>query len=196
MSSYSEDSILQGLRSGGPRRPTYEKELYKSFFYFIKDVQIKYGLAEEDAASAYSDTIIVIINNIVCGKFEGRSSLKTYTYQIFHNKCVDLLRKATTNKGRLDNTLPLDSLVTELPDETKTAIQKLIANDERRQVMDKLNEIGDKCRELLLLFEDGYSDRAIAELMNYQSSDVVKTTRLRCLIKLKSKLTWKLHQNE
>ena len=65
MSSFSEDSILQGLRSGGPHRPTYEKELYKSFFYFIKEAQVKYGLIEEDAASAYSDTIIVIIHNII-----------------------------------------------------------------------------------------------------------------------------------
>jgi len=196
MSSLSEDSILQGLRSGGPHRPTYEKELYKSFFYFIKEAQIKSGLIEEDAASAYSDTIIIVINNIVCGKFEGRSSLKTYAYKIFHNKCVDLLRKATTNRGRVDNTLSLDSLVYELPDSAKTAIQKLIAKDERQQVTEKLNEIGDKCRELLLLFEDGYSDKEIAELMNYQSSAVVKTSRLRCLIKLKLKLTWKLHQNE
>jgi RNA polymerase sigma factor (sigma-70 family) len=195
MSSFSEDSILQGLRSGGAQRPTYEKELYKSFFYFIKEAHIKYGLIEEDAASAYSDTIIVIINNIAWGKFEGRSSLKTYTYQIFHNKCVDLLRKTTTNRGRVDNTLPLDSLVYELPDNAKTAIQKLIAKDERQQVMEKLNEIGEKCRELLLLFEDGYSDKEIAGLMNYQSPEVVKTTRLRCLIKLKLKLIWKLHQN-
>jgi RNA polymerase sigma-70 factor (ECF subfamily) len=195
MGSFSEDSILQGLRSGGAHRPTYEKELYKSFFYYIKEAQVKYGLIEEDAASAYSDTIIIIIHNIVCGKFEGRSSLKTYSYKIFHNKCVDLLRKATTKRGKLDNTLPLDSLANELPDNAKTAIQKLIAKDERQLVMEKLNEIGDKCRELLLLFEDGYSDKEIAGLMNYQSTAVVKTTRLRCLIKLKLKLTWKLHQN-
>jgi RNA polymerase sigma factor (sigma-70 family) len=194
MSSLSEDSILQGIISGGPHRSTYEKELYKSFFYFIREAQTKYGLTEEDAASAYSDTIIVIIHNIVCGKFEGRSSLKTYIYKIFHNKCVDILRKATTNRARVDDTLPLDSLVYELPDDAKNAIQKLIAKDERQQVMEKLNEIGDKCRELLLLFEDGYSDKEIAELMNYQSHAVVKTTRLRCLIKLK--LTLKLHQNE
>lgn len=194
MSSLSEGSILQGIISGGPHRSSYEKELYKSFFYFIREAQTKYGLTEEDTASAYSDTIIVIIHNIVCGKFEGRSSLKTYAYKIFHNKCVDVLRKTTTNRARVDDTLPLDSLVYELPDDAKNAIQKLIAKDERQQVMEKLNEIGDKCRELLLLFEDGYSDKEIAELMNYQSQAVVKTTRLRCLIKLK--LTLKLHQNE
>lgn len=194
MSSLSEGSILQGIISGGPHRFTYEKELYKTFLYFIREAQIKLGLAEEDAASAYSDTIIVIIHNIVFGKFEGRSSLKTYAYKIFHNKCVDLLRKTTTNRAQVDDTLPLDSLVYELPDDAKNAVQKLIAKDERQQVMEKLNEIGDKCRELLLLFEDGYSDKEIAELMNYQSHAVVKTIRLRCLIKLK--LTLKLHQNE
>jgi hypothetical protein len=39
------------------------------------------------------------------------------------------------------------------------------------------------------MFEDGYNDKEIAEFMKYQSADVVKTTRLRCLGKLKLKLT-------
>ena len=61
----------------------------------------------------YHDTVIAIINNIASGKFEGRSSLKTYIYQIFSNKCVDLLRKKTTNKAKLADTMPYDSLIYE-----------------------------------------------------------------------------------
>ncbi len=72
------------------------------------------------------------MHNVISGKFEGRSSLKTYTYQIFSNKCVDLLRKKTTNKGKLEDTVPYDSLAYELPDETRSIIQKLIAKDEKQ----------------------------------------------------------------
>jgi RNA polymerase sigma factor (sigma-70 family) len=187
MNSFSENSILQGLQSGEFSRRNSERDLYKAFFYLIREADKKYGIPEEEAASVYTDTILVIIKNVISGKFEGRSSLKTYVYQIFFNKCVDLLRKKTTNKGKIEDTMPYDSLVYELPDETKDIIQKLIAKDEKQQVMEKLNEIGDKCKELLLLFEDGYTDKEIAEHMKYQSADVVKTTRLRCMEKLKSK---------
>jgi RNA polymerase sigma-70 factor (ECF subfamily) len=38
---------------------------------------------------------------------------------------------------------------------------------------------------MLLLWADGYSDKDIAGLMEYKTPDVVKTTRLRCLEKLK-----------
>jgi RNA polymerase sigma factor (sigma-70 family) len=196
MTSFSENLILRGLKSGEPSRRNFEKELYKTFFYLIKEAEKKYGIPDEEAASIYSDTILAVIKNIISGKFEGRSSLKTYIYQIFSNKCVDLLRKKTTNKRRLEDTIPYDSLVYELPDETRNIIQKLIAKDERQQIIEKLEEIGNKCKELLLLFEDGYNDKEIAGYMKYQSADVVKTTRLRCLEKLKLKFTRTQHQNE
>jgi len=185
----TEHMILHGIKAGGASRRNYEQKLYDIFFYLIREAEKKYGIQPEEAASVYSDTILAIIKNIVAEKFEGNSSLKTYCYQIFTNKCVDLLRKRTTNRGKMENTMPYDSLAYELPDETRSIIQKLIAKDERQQILEKLNEIGDKCKELLLMFEDGYNDKEIAEFMKYHSADVVKTTRLRCLEKLKLKIT-------
>ncbi len=185
----TEHMILHGIKAGGASRRNYEQKLYDIFFYLIREAEKKYGIQPEEAASVYSDTILAIIKNIVAEKFEGNSSLKTYCYQIFTNKCVDLLRKRTTNRGKMENTMPYDSLAYELPDETRSIIQKLIAKDERQQILEKLNEIGDKCKELLLMFEDGYNDKEIAEHMKYNTADVVKTTRLRCLEKLKLKIT-------
>jgi len=185
----TEHMILHGIKAGGASRRNYEQKLYDIFFYLIREAEKKYGIQPEEAASVYSDTILAVIKNIVAEKFEGNSSLKTYCYQIFTNKCVDLLRKRTTNRGKMEDTIPYDSLVYELPDETRSIIQKLIAKDERQQILEKLNEIGDKCKELLLMFEDGYNDKEIAEHMKYNTADVVKTTRLRCLEKLKLKIT-------
>jgi len=185
----TEHMILHGIKAGGAFRRNYEQKLYDIFFYLIREAEKKYGIQPEEAASVYSDTILAVIKNIVAEKFEGNSSLKTYCYQIFTNKCVDLLRKRTTNRGKMEDTIPYDSLAYELPDETRSIIQKLIAKDERQQILEKLNEIGDKCKELLLMFEDGYNDKEIAEFMKYHSADVVKTTRLRCLEKLKLKIT-------
>src|SRR5215218_2134214 len=96
-----EIEIITALQTGGSQRRVAEKKLYEHFFYLVKHGSSKYSIDEEEAASAYSDSIISVIENIVTNKFEGRSSLKSYVYQIFFNKCVDLVRKATTNKNRV-----------------------------------------------------------------------------------------------
>ena len=170
---------MKGLRAGGLERRASEKSLYERFFYFIGQGVRKYRLPEEDCASAYSDTIITVIGNIIIHRFEGRSSLKSYTYQIFMNKCVDLVRKRTTNKSTVHDTQVLDPLIMTLPDKARSIVQQITEKNEWTMLM--------QCRELLLLFEDGYNDREIALQMQYQSSDVVKTTRLRCLGKLREK---------
>ncbi|SHE86148.1 RNA polymerase sigma factor [Pedobacter caeni] len=188
MGADSDMAIVEGLKAGGGQRRIFEGNLYKSFFYFIRQGVRKYGISEEDASSAYSDTIISVINNIIKGSFEGRSALKSYGYKIFSNKCVDLLRKDTTNKGKVNQAIPIDSLVFELPDQARTAIQQLLMKEERNYLMERLIALGEKCRQILLFFEDGYSDKDIAGFMEYNSADVVKTSRLRCLEKLKKKV--------
>lgn len=183
-----EQKILAGLQSGGPQRRIYEEQLYDQFHYLIGEGMRKYSLPEEESASAYSDAIISVIDNIVHARFEGRSSLKSYTYQIFLNKCVDIKRKTTTNKGRVHQTYSIDSLLTLLPDNARNIVQQLIDNSNRSLLQKSLADLGEKCRQLLLLFEDGYSDKEIATELQYNSADVVKVSRRRCMEKLKEKM--------
>ena len=86
------------------------------------------------------------------------------------------------------NTSGINDYLTALPDKTKSIIQQIIEKSQRTSLLQKLEEIGEKCKRLLLLFEDGYTDKEIAEIMQYNSADVVKTSRLRCLEKLKAKV--------
>lgn len=192
----SEQEIISGLQAAGIQRRVAERKLFELFFYFIKQGTLKYALAEEDVASVYSDTIISVINNIVTNKFEGRSSLKSYAYQVFSNKCVDALRKETTNKNKANNATGIDELLVVLPDTTKNVLQQLIEKNQLAELKQKLEEIGEKCKQLLLLYEDGYSDKQIAGVMSYNSADVVKTSRLRCLEKLKEKMLSYKNQHE
>lgn len=191
-STLDENNIISGLQEGGTQRRLFERKLYEHFFYLIKQGVWKYGLSEDICASAYSDTIISLIENIVSRRFEGKSSLKSYTYQIFMNKCVDEMRKKTTNKGRISyEAKEIDSFITNLPDGARDIVQQMIDRSDQSLLMQKLKELGEKCRELLLLFEDGYSDNEIAHQMQYNSAQVVKTTRLRCLEKLREKVSTK-----
>ncbi len=180
--------ILQGLKAGYRERINSEKELYLQYNYFITEGCKNYDLTQEDSFSAYSDTILSAIHTIVSDKFGGRSSLKTYLFQIFSNKCVDLLRKNTTNKEQVNKSIEFSPLLQQLPDGARYGIEKLIDDQKRVAIKMEMEKIGEKCKKILLMFEDGLKDKEIAEELSFNSADVAKTTRLRCLEKLKERV--------
>lgn len=186
--SVSEQQIVEGLKAGGLERRKHENALFAQFMYLVKQYEKKYSLPEEDVLGAYSDTILTVITNVINGSFEGRASLKSYTSQIFMNKCVDVIRKKTTNKNVVNRPGSIDNLADVLPDKTRNIIQALIDKNERHSLMEKLDALAGKCKQLLLLYEDGYTDQEIAKQMDYKSADVVKTSRMRCLEKLKEQI--------
>ncbi len=181
--------ILHGLRAGYRERIIQEKILYAQYSYFIDEGCRKYSLTYDDSFSAYSDTILSALHNIVADRFDGRSSLKTYLFQIFSNKCIDLIRKNTSNKQQVHQTMQVPELIGQLPDSARNAVERLMDKQKRNAIKDQLETIGEKCKEILLLFEDGLTDREIAEQLQYNNAAVAKTTRLRCLEKLKDKMS-------
>jgi hypothetical protein len=72
-----------------------------------------------------------------------------------------------------------------LSDTSKTVIQQLVDKSDIDLLKRRLDELGGTCRELLHLSADGYSDKEIAISMEYKTADVVKTSRLRCLERLR-----------
>jgi RNA polymerase sigma factor (sigma-70 family) len=181
----TDQAIINSLLQTGIERRKGEDQLFTTYSYFIREGMRKYSLQQEDAFDAYSDSVIAAIQKITDGSFEGRSSLKTWLFQIFQNKCVDLLRKKTTNKNSIHKTAPVSDMLYQLSDAAKTIIQQLVERADGDLLRERLNEIGTKCRELLLLSADGYSDKELSVQLAYKSTDVVKTSRLRCLEKLR-----------
>ena len=181
--------IIQGLKKGYAERIACEKLLYQKYSYLIKVGSRKFQLSYEDSFSAYSDTVLSVIQNIVNDRFEQQASLKTYLFRVFSNKCIDLVRKNSINKTRVNKSAIAPELLNELPDKAKSAIELLIDRYKEGLLREYLMTIGEKCREILLYFEDGYTDQEIAERLAYNNAAVVKTTRHRCIEKLKEKMS-------
>ncbi len=180
-----DEEIIRNLKESKTVKRKAEEDLFSKYSYFIKEGINKYSLDQEDAFNAYSDTILHAIGNVIAGRFEKRSLLKTYLYRIFTNKCVDLIRKKTTNKSSVHQTAPISDMLAMISDPAKTIIQQLIEKSDIELLKTKLNEIGENCKQLLSMFAEGYNDKEIAMNMEYKSADVVKTSRLRCLDKLR-----------
>src|ERR1700755_2388081 len=164
-----DEAIIDGLVSGGLQRQTFENELYQKYSYFINEGCRKYNISSDDSFSAYSDAVLSVIHNILDQSFASRSSLKTYLYKIFTNKCIDVIRKKTTIKEKVNASSVETEMLGQLPDNAKIVVEKLIDKQRMMAVKKFLEEIGEKCKQILLLFQDGYSDKEIAEQLAYNS---------------------------
>jgi len=181
----SDLEIIDNLQRDGLERRKAEDVLFTRYAYFIEQAMHKYSFAEPDAFDIYSDTILSAIIKIIDRSFEGRSTLKTWLFQIFHNKCVDLIRKKTTNKSSVNRTISIPEVLTQVADSSKTVIQQMMDLTDKETIRQKLSELGDSCRKMLWQWAEGYSDKEIAAALDYKTADVVKTSRLRCLEKLR-----------
>jgi len=188
---YTDQEIINRLRESGIDQRRSEDELFNRFSYFIREGMNKHALSEDESFNAYSDTILAALENIRNTSFEARSSLKTYLFQIFHNKCVDLLRKKTTNRQRVHLSETISGKLLQLSDNARSIIQQLIDQADWQLLKEKMKLLEEKCRQLLTFWGENYSDREIAAQLQYKTADVVKTSRLRCLERLR-----KLYKNE
>ncbi len=183
---FAEQEILDKLRSSGIIRMKGEEQLFKKYFYFIQIGRNKYALTEDNLFDAYSDTIIAAIKSITNNSFQKKSSLKTFLYQIFHNRCVDILRKKTALKGSINQTVSINDLQIHLSDNSQSVIDQLIKKADAEAFKQQINQLCSKSQRLMLLAAEGYTDKEIAIEMNFKTGDVVKTSRLRCMRTLRS----------
>jgi RNA polymerase sigma factor (sigma-70 family) len=181
----SDEAILSGIVSDGILQRNTENKLYEQFFYLIKDATFKHKISEDDAASLYTDSVLSFIENVRNNRFQGNSAIKTYLYQIFSNKCVDFIRKTATNKMSVHETESMDDSVFMMPDETKNVLQTLISENETNILKIKIGQLGEKCQKMVLAWSEGFTDAQIAQELGYQTANVAKTSRLRCLDKLR-----------
>lgn len=182
---FSDAELIAGLVGSASHREGFENALYLQFAYFMDEGKKKYNLTQEDVFSCYSDAVIKVIDNIRSKLFEGRSSIKTYLYQVFNNKCVDQIRKNTTKKSEVHHVLDISDHLYAMPDDVRTIIQQLVLKADIDQLRRRLLELGDNCRKMLLWFADGYSDLEISEKLRFKTAGVAKTSRLRCMERLR-----------
>jgi RNA polymerase sigma factor (sigma-70 family) len=181
----SDQDIIGGLMQGGITRRRAEDALFTGYMYFIDIGLKKYSLSEDEVFTVYSNTVLKTIDNIINRVFEGRSSLKTYMHTIFHNNCVDLIRKNSSTKYAINKTDSFTEVLHNLSDPAKSVIQVLIEQTDMNLLKKNIKDLGNKCRELLELFLDGCRDATIAQKLSYSSADVVRTSRGRCVDRLR-----------
>ena len=178
--------IIRSLGADGIIKQKAEEELFKRYQYFIRLRESRYSLHKEDLLDAYSDAVLAAIHAISLGRFENRASLKTYIFGIYHHKCVDLIRKKTTQKNVVNKPEILSEMQLGLSDKAVSVLEKITVKSDLDLIKKKMNNLCGNCKQLLLLSADGYSDKQLAQQFNLKTADVAKTCRIRCLKKLRA----------
>jgi len=76
-------------------------------------------------------------------------------------------------------------MLNNVSDSSKTLLEQLMSKYNSQVLKEKLTKLSGNCCQLLKLWIDGYSSQEIQEMLGFKRGDVVKTTRLRCIEKLK-----------
>ncbi|MDD3146798.1 MAG: sigma-70 family RNA polymerase sigma factor [Candidatus Riflebacteria bacterium] len=96
----AESSLLEEIRRGDQRAfarlvTMHERNVYRICFRFFAD--------ENEASDAVQEVFLKVFRAI--GRFEGRSSLKTWIYRIAANTCITLAEKKKKEKDGLLQTM-------------------------------------------------------------------------------------------
>lgn len=145
----------------------------------------KFNVSDEDILDIYQDVIIAFQEKILKGELENLScAIKTYLFGIGKYMLYEKIRK--NNKTIADFPLEKEDynyreiatdFLGEKPNTLQVLMQKAFAS------------LGKKCKEVLTLFYyRGYTIDEIAEKLDYQNKNVVKSQKSRCIKQLKEKV--------
>jgi RNA polymerase sigma factor (sigma-70 family) len=166
------DSILTG---GGEMHKTIDR-FYHENFSLVYQMMGAHKLIKEEVLDAYSDAITAFVENIRYQKFRGDSKCRTYFIRIFNNKCIDIIRKKTTNRIN-KYTISLEDLGTDL-------IQEVVDEEKNTGFTEFLFQLSEICKELLMDWSDGYSMDEIAVRNGLKNAHTARSKRYNCFKQL------------
>ena len=141
------------------------------------DFSARFPINREDVLDIYQDAVVVFCEHIRKGRLDNlQSTISTYIFAIGKYKIYALLKKEKRE-------VSIDEIGHEYPDLVPEPDEPI----ENMQILRQaFLTLGDKCRQVLTLFyyEEKKLDE-IQEIMGYESKDVLKSQKSRCLKKLK-----------
>ncbi len=176
------DITIENLRKNSEKvlKHVYESNKDK-FLNFAK----RYNLSDEDNIDIYQDAFIIFYDNIMSGKIDiFTSSISTYLFSIGKYLIFDKMKKKNrTINPDFDLTLVKDE------EEFVPILENNDLTEEQTLLQKHFRTLGKQCQELLTLFYyRGYTIKDILEQGKYNSENVIKSTKSRCIKTLKERI--------
>jgi RNA polymerase sigma factor (sigma-70 family) len=178
---WTDQALIKAIRGGGAARDAALQHLYlrpglrEAVFRHVLD----HGGRREDAQDIFQESLVIFDRNLREGRFEGKSALTTYFVAIAKWRWLTVRRQ----QGRYTELDPIH-----FDGEVDSPEQDALRAEQRELLQDALGRIGDRCKQLLTLYQLEYSMKEIAEQMQYESADVAKKEAYRCRLRLRDLL--------
>ena len=169
------DKHAQGFSALYDHYPPIEKMIYRN------------GGTRHDAKDIYQEALIILYNKAKDENFRLTAKLSTYLFSVCRFLWMDEIKK----RGKI----PTDKLSEENDPGLHEDMNKELEKEKELQLAEKaISSLGEKCREILILF---YMDRKsmaeIAELLGYSSENTAKNQKFKCLESARKKLQEIIH---
>ncbi len=176
----SDNQVVADIRGGDSKAMEQVYVRYRS--EFVRWSIGKFGISEDDALDHYQDTLTIFFEKIMNGSLdEIGSSLKTYLFGIGKNRVRQQFDASSREEKHEAGVIEHYRFLAQDDELTETY------EDARDQTRSMLDSLSDNCREILRLFYfEKRSMSEIADLMKHKSEAVSRTTKKRCMEKLRS----------
>jgi RNA polymerase sigma factor (sigma-70 family) len=187
-----DQTILQLIRSGN--NDLALNGLYRNFAAIRKLVRSGGG-STSDAEDVFQDALIILIRKAKAD-FQLTAQLSTYLYGVSRLLWNEQIRKR--KRLKLTGTLLDDSRRVVWDGAEEADVQAYLQQEDRARLAEKvLNDLKDRCRELLLLFYQGRQTlQAITGIMGYGSENSTKNQKYKCLEAARNRLKEWQHQSQ
>ncbi len=157
-SGLSEAELLAGCRAGQPQALA---ELIKRYQPAVLRVCISI-VGSHDVDDLVQEIFIKILQRL--DRFEGRSALFTWIYEVTVNHCRDELRRRKRRRWFSLQALPQE-VVERIPADEKPAADRLESDEVEQHLHREINKLKPKYRELVVLRDlEGLSYEEIAQI--------------------------------
>ena len=171
--------IIELIRTG--KGDSALNALYKHFPMMRKMIRSKGG-NPADAEDIFQEALIILVRKVRTTDFKLTAQLSTYLFSVCRLLWKDELKKRkihVTYDGEL-----------ELADAVELELTAAMEEESRIRLAEKaLDDLKERCRELLLLFYEGRLRlKEIAVKMGYRSENTAKNQKYKCLEAAKNRL--------
>ncbi|MEQ1743977.1 MAG: sigma-70 family RNA polymerase sigma factor [Saprospiraceae bacterium] len=185
----SDDDIL--LRLTGPATDGDRKEALRQV-YLDNDLRAmvfahvrRHNGNSNDVEEVFQETMLVFERSLREGRFDGRSTWRTYFVGIAKWHWLNTRRK--TNRQT-------EWKAEEYPDEAAEAADAQVLDEEARAVLDgAIATLGARCQEILRLWLLAYSPQELSDRFGLTGPEMAKKESYRCRDRLKAYFDKKPH---
>ena len=179
MQSLSDKKIITAVRGDALSREAALEHLFKDEYLRRAVTQhvVSQGGSYHDAQDIFQDTLVLFDRNIRQGRFEERSSIRTYFIGIAKWHWFNTRQKKQ----------PTVELMPSHYDEAVESPEAHFFNEEKKAILEQaLAQLSERCRELLKYYRLDYSLKEMAEIFGFSSPEMAKKEAYRCRERLRT----------